>query len=94
MAIFLAMSSYSVAEARNALSELIERALAGAEVVITRHGTPVVALRALAPPPPPMTPEDMDRLAARRVTPLNRGLESGRLLNAMRGEDDARLFRR
>jgi prevent-host-death family protein len=41
------MSTYSVAEARNQLSALIERAEAGEDVVITRHGRPVVALRAI-----------------------------------------------
>jgi prevent-host-death family protein len=35
----------SVAEAKTHLSELIDRALAGEEVVITRHGRPVVALK-------------------------------------------------
>ena len=44
------MSSVGVFEAKAKLSELIDRALAGKDVVITRHGRPVariVAERAL-----------------------------------------------
>jgi len=36
--------TYSVAEAKNKLSELIDRALNGEGVLITRHGKPVAAL--------------------------------------------------
>jgi prevent-host-death family protein len=39
------MTAYSVAEAKNTLPKLIDRALAGEEVIITRRGTPVVELR-------------------------------------------------
>ena len=39
------MTRYSVADAKNGLSSLIDSAIAGDEVVITRHGTPVVTLR-------------------------------------------------
>lgn len=39
------MSSYSVAEAKNGLPGLIDRALEGEEVLITRHGRVVVELR-------------------------------------------------
>ena len=39
------MSSYSVAHAKEQLSKLIDEALAGETVVITRHGKPVVELR-------------------------------------------------
>ena len=39
------MSRHSVAEAKNHLSELIDRALKGEGVVITRHGQPVVELK-------------------------------------------------
>ena len=39
------MSSYSVAYAKEQLSKLIDEALAGESVVITRHGKPVVELR-------------------------------------------------
>ena len=38
------MPTYSVAEAKNKLSELIDRALNGEGVLITRHGKPVAAL--------------------------------------------------
>src|SRR5271167_3199485 len=39
------MSTHSVAEARNRLSQLIHRALEGEEIVITRQGRPVVEAR-------------------------------------------------
>jgi prevent-host-death family protein len=42
------MSRYSVATTKDNLSSLIDKALAGEEVVITRHGKPTVELRAVA----------------------------------------------
>ncbi len=39
------MSTYSVADAKNHLPRLIDEALAGEDVVITRLGKPVVELR-------------------------------------------------
>ncbi len=41
------MTLYDVAEAGNRLPDLIDRAIAGEEVVITRHGKPVVELRTM-----------------------------------------------
>lgn len=41
------MAHYSVATTKDKLSSLIDRALAGEEVVITRHGKPTVELRAV-----------------------------------------------
>jgi prevent-host-death family protein len=38
------MARYSVATTTNNLSSLIDKALAGEEVVITRHGKPTVAM--------------------------------------------------
>jgi prevent-host-death family protein len=48
------MAEYSVAEAKNRLPSLINKALEGEEVIITRHGKPVIELRPtkLAPEPP------------------------------------------
>jgi prevent-host-death family protein len=39
------VTTYSVADAKNTLPKLIDRALRGEEVVITRRGKPVVELR-------------------------------------------------
>ena len=39
------MGTYSVAEAKNRLPALINKAIEGEEVVITRHGKPVAELR-------------------------------------------------
>jgi prevent-host-death family protein len=41
----LNVTAYSVADAKNRLPSLIDKALAGEEVVITRRGKPVVELR-------------------------------------------------
>ena len=45
------MTAYSVADAKNHLPKLIDRALKGEEVVITRRGKPVVELRPTSPRP-------------------------------------------
>lgn len=44
------MPNYSVAQARNGLPRLIDKAIAGEEVVITRHGKVVAEVRAKAEP--------------------------------------------
>ncbi len=41
------MAHYSVATTKDKLSSLIDKALAGEEVVITRHGKPVVRMNAV-----------------------------------------------
>ena len=43
------MGSYSVAEAKSGLPGLIDKASAGEQVIITRHGRPVVELRPALP---------------------------------------------
>jgi len=43
---FEAMPTYSIAEAKDNFSKLVDQALAGDEVTITRHGKPVAELRA------------------------------------------------
>ena len=39
------MANYSVATTKDKLSSLIDKALAGEEVIITRHGKPTVELK-------------------------------------------------
>lgn len=47
------MATYSVADAKNSLPSLIDKALAGEEVIITRRGKPVVELRPASRPAAP-----------------------------------------
>jgi len=54
------MASYSVAEAKNRLPSLINKAMSGEEVVITRHGKPVVEIR----PKRATTPEELAAIDA------------------------------
>ena len=82
------MSTHSVADAKNNLSDLIDRALNGEGVTITRHGTPVVELTPCQAPAKPIGAVELDWLAARRLYPKKPAmLESGALVSAMRDED-------
>lgn len=87
------MSSHSLAEAQHHLPDLIERALRGEPVVITRDGAPVVELRAcpprIEPPPADATPEEMvawlDRHRVGRIVPG--APDAATLVRQMRDED-------
>jgi antitoxin (DNA-binding transcriptional repressor) of toxin-antitoxin stability system len=80
------MTTYSVAEAKNSLSDLIDRALKGEGVVITRHGAPVVEIRALKRAPRPLTRQAIEWLRANR-TPTRPGVEGpSETLRKMRDE--------
>jgi antitoxin (DNA-binding transcriptional repressor) of toxin-antitoxin stability system len=82
------MTSYSVAEAKNSLSELIDRALKGEGVVITRHGKPVVEFKPVPPPAEPVSEADLDWLSHHRLQPDRSSVENaGSLLSRMRDED-------
>lgn len=80
------MGIHSVAEAKNRLSELIDRALEGESVTITRHGRPVVELKAIPAPARPVTAADLDWLAEHRVKGKPK-TDAGTLLSQMRDED-------
>lgn len=60
------MPVHSVADAKNHLPALIDEALEGREVIISRHGVPVAELRGLRVPKP-ITQADLDWMRARRV---------------------------
>ena len=81
------MSNHSVAEAKNSLPALIDRALAGESVVITRHGHPVAELRPVTQQPRQVTKADVQWLAARRVVPQRRAQNAGTLVRRMRDEE-------
>lgn len=82
------MSSHSIVEAKNTLSSLIDRALSGEQVVITRHGHPVVELRpVVAAQPKRLDPVEIDRLVARRAGRGRPKQDAGTLVSQMRDED-------
>ena len=82
-----AMSTYSVADAKNRLPELIDRALDGEGVVITRRGQPVVELKPVSEPARPVSPADLDWLSGRRIARLSATGDAGTLVSQMRDEE-------
>jgi prevent-host-death family protein len=82
------MGTHSVAEAKNRLPELIDRALKGEGVVITRHGHPVVELKPIPAPVRPVSVADMDWLAAHRVRIGAKRKHAGKLVSKMRDEEN------
>lgn len=82
------MSSYSVAEAENGSPGLIDRALDGEEVLITRHGRVVVAIRpALARDKAPADKRaGLEWLRTRREARPSIGVDSAAVLRALGDE--------
>ena len=82
------MTVHSIANAKNKLSELIDRAREGEDIVITRHGQPVAAITAVPPTPRRLTDADLDWLKERRKGRGRIGNEdAGTLVSRMRDED-------
>ncbi|HEX3538051.1 MAG TPA: type II toxin-antitoxin system Phd/YefM family antitoxin [Stellaceae bacterium] len=81
------MSTHSVAEAKDQLSKLIDRALKGEGIVITRRGEPVVELKPVRPPPRPVTPADLDWLWEHRIPRLSDDEDASALVRRMRDEE-------
>jgi len=78
------MTHYSVAEAKNNLPRLLDRMLAGEQVVITRRGKPIARLE------PDTKPDvgfkiDSEWLDAHRITPAS-GPIKGSIVEEMRRE--------
>lgn len=75
------MSSYSVADAKAGLPRLIDRAVAGEEVIITRHGKPVAELRPAAAALPMARADIHAWMASRRLKPQAPAMTSVELLD-------------
>jgi len=86
MAILKAMSSYSVAEARNNLPKLLDRMLAGEAVTITRRGKPIARLEAIPESRPASGVVDIEWLRSVRVKPAA-PMNAVDLVRQMRDED-------
>jgi len=80
------MAAYSVAEAKNTLPRLLDKAIEGEKVIITRHGKPVAEIRSL----PTLTPEERKarllEIANRRLSQPPLGMTSVELINRMYDE--------
>jgi prevent-host-death family protein len=87
------MSTYSVADAKNNLPRLIDQALQGEHVVITRHGNPVVELRPVQKTGRPMTAADVAWFRAHRVGKITPPLDAGAEVSRMRDEEAERFDR-
>ena len=83
------MSTYSVADAKNGLPRLIDRALAGEEVIIARHGKPVAELRPVATLSRKTPPATYAWLRSRRQDRKPVGLTSVELLDQLYEDPEA-----
>lgn len=81
------MATHSVADAKSHLSKLIDRALKGENVVVTRHGHPVVELKPVSPPPRRITEADIEWLRKHRIPRSGSTEDAGTLVSRMRDED-------
>ena len=78
------MARYSVAEARNNLPKLLDRALAGEDVTITRRGE---AIARIVPEQKLGAPVDVEWLERHMVTPQSgTDFDSAALIRQMRDE--------
>jgi prevent-host-death family protein len=81
------MSQHSIAQFKNKVSELIDRALKGEDVVITRHGHPVVQLKPIVAQGRRVTQADIEWLKTHRVGNVMPKEDAGTLVSRMRDED-------
>ncbi len=85
------MGAYSVAEAKNRLPALIDKAIEGDEVVITRYGKPVAELHARHQPsvkPSKAARPMLEGLLARTRARKSVGITSVELLDQMYEDDE------
>jgi prevent-host-death family protein len=78
------MSTYSVAEAKARMSELLDRAEKGEKVVISRRGHPVVELAPVKPVKPGV---DFARLRALRAVMPKAKVPAGKSIRQLRDEE-------
>jgi prevent-host-death family protein len=81
------MSTHTVAETKNHLSKLIDRALKGEHIVVTRRGQPVIELKPVHPLPRPITEADIEWLRARRARLPSSKVDAGTFVSRMRDEE-------
>jgi prevent-host-death family protein len=80
------MSSYSILQAQDQLSRLVDEVLAGEQVTLTRDGKPVVELRPAQPADRRTTKETLDWLRKRRAALPNYDGDSVAAIREMRDD--------
>jgi prevent-host-death family protein len=81
------MSTHDVAEAEHNLSDLIDQALKGEAVVITRDGRPVAEIKPVKVRDRAAREAEMAWLEARRLKLRGEGIDPVELVSKMRDED-------
>ena len=88
------MSTHTVAETKNQLSKLIDRALKGEHIVVTRRGQPVIELKPVRAEKKPAdsgprwtVEEQLEWLRARRVGRKPAKTDAATLVRQMRDEE-------
>lgn len=86
------MAAYSVAEAKNTLPRLLDKAIEGEKVIITRHGKPVAEIRSLPQERPAVSREErralLEQFAARRQARPQLDISAVELVRQMRDGED------
>ena len=80
------MGAYSLDQAQEELARLVDEALAGEIVTITRDGRPVVALTPTPPETKPLTDEYLEDMRKRALARPSLGGDSVTLVREMREE--------
>lgn len=80
------MPLYSVAQAKNELPRLLDKAIAGEDVIITRRGIVVAELRAKTIPVPLDDDDIYERLRRFRESQSPVGIKSADLIRQIRDE--------
>jgi antitoxin (DNA-binding transcriptional repressor) of toxin-antitoxin stability system len=78
------MGAYSLAQAKDQLSRLVDEALRGEIVTIMRNGKAVVSLTPMARAPLPLTKDDIDEMRRRAEARPRLGVDSVTLVREMR----------
>jgi prevent-host-death family protein len=81
------MAVYSLAQAKDQLSRLVDEALTGEPVTITRHSKPVVTLTPTVPTLKPLDDEYLKQMRQRRALRPSLGADSVTLVREMRDEE-------
>ncbi|MDR7038049.1 prevent-host-death family protein [Methylobacterium sp. BE186] len=84
------MSEHTISDAERGLSDLIDRALAGEGVVITRAGRPAAELKPIRGGGHPVTEADLAWLRERRDRRRSAECDAGSLLSRLRDDDAER----